>query len=172
MATIKDFARYLIHSYEVYSRSQFDNNSELKLQKLMYLAQRESLALTGKPLFNEPFEGWRHGPVLPQLRFFFFEDYEPYSIDVKNKLTETERYVIDSVVYQYGKYEAWSLADLTHREKCWLKSREGLSSNEIGNNLITYEDIREDAKKVRLYDHVYDMFVDEFEDFTDEVLVL
>lgn len=69
MATLKDLARYLVHSYEIFARSQFDH-SELKLQKLMYFAQRESLALTGLPLFEEPFEGWIHGPVLPQLRFF------------------------------------------------------------------------------------------------------
>ncbi|WP_171336634.1 Panacea domain-containing protein [Enterococcus cecorum] len=171
MATLKDLARYLVHSYEIFTRSQFDH-SELKLQKLMYFAQRESLALTGLPLFEEPFEGWIHGPVLPQLRFFFNEDYKPYDVCEKNKLTETQRYVIDSVVAQYGKYEAWSLADLTHQEECWLKSRKGLLPDETGNRLITYDDIREDAKKVRPYDHIYDMFVDEFDDFTDEVLVL
>lgn len=90
----------------------------------------------------------------------------------KNKLTETQRYVIDSVVAQYGKYESWSLADLTHQEECWLKIRKGLLPDETGNRLITYDDIREDAKKVRPYEHIYDMFVDEFDDFTDEVLVL
>ena len=35
---------------------------------------------------------------------------------------------------------------------------------EIGDRIINLEDIKEDAKKVRLYDNVYDMYYDEFED--------
>ncbi|MFY2152552.1 hypothetical protein ACOSZA_06315 [Mammaliicoccus sciuri] len=43
-----------------------------------------------------------------------------------------------------------------------------MNNNEMGNREITPEDIIEDAKCVRLYDHVYDMYIDEFEDLNEE----
>lgn len=48
------------------------------------------------------------------------------------------------------------------------KSRINLNNNEIGNREITPEDIIEDAKSIRLYNHVYDMYIDEFEDLNEE----
>ncbi|EQA5488631.1 Panacea domain-containing protein, partial [Listeria monocytogenes] len=65
MKDVTLFARYLIHSYESYSRSLFEN-SEMKLQKLIYLAQRQSIALTGEILFQNDIQGWKHGPVVPE----------------------------------------------------------------------------------------------------------
>lgn len=41
--------------------------SPLKLQKLVYFAHGWYLALTGKPLINEPVEAWKFGPVIPSL---------------------------------------------------------------------------------------------------------
>lgn len=41
---------------------------EMKLHKLMYFAQRESLIQTGAPLFNATFYGWKYGPVLKEIR--------------------------------------------------------------------------------------------------------
>ena len=39
-----------------------------------------------------------------------------------------------------------------------------LSAEQNGRKLLDLNDIREDAKKVRPYDHVWDMYYDEFED--------
>ena len=33
---------------------------------------------------------------------------------------------------------------------------------------LSLDDIREDAKKVRPYDHIFDMYYDEFDDAEDE----
>lgn len=41
--------------------------SNLKLQKLVYYAQAWHLAIHGTPLFEEDFEAWVHGPVIPSL---------------------------------------------------------------------------------------------------------
>ena len=49
-----------------------------------------------------------------------------------------------------------------------LEKVELTNNNEIGNREITPEDIIEDAKSIRLYDHVYDMYIDEFEDLNEE----
>lgn len=44
----------------------------------------------------------------------------------------------------------------------WRNARAGLSDGENGNRKLKLEDICEDAKKVRPYDHVWDMYYDEF----------
>jgi len=165
MRSAQEIARLLINRYNEVTQSEF-GSSELKLHKLMYFAQRQSLALTGKPLFRDDFEGWIHGPVLPDLRFFF--DFS-FTVQSDSSLDDTEKYIIDNVISEYGSLAAWALRDLTHEESSWLKSREGLNGNDRGVEIMKLADIYEDAKKVRLYDHLYDMYLDEFEDFEGEV---
>lgn len=167
MSEVKVLARYLVHEYEKYTSSHFEG-SELKLQKLLYLAQRESIALTGEPLFEEKIEGWVHGPVIPEIRFFFENDYSSISNEELSSITEQSKYVIDNVIDQYAKFETWTLRDLTHEEECWKKSRVGLADDEPGSVKIHIEDIKEDALKVRQYDHVWGMYLDEFEDESGE----
>lgn len=163
MTRITELAKYLIKSYETNNNAEFEK-SELKLQKLMYFAQREAIAITGEPLFENQFEGWQYGPVLTELRHFFEEDQSKSVID----LDETSKYIIDNTVTRYGKYETWYIANLSHKETSWKNSRKGLSDNEKGNNLIKLEDIKKDADNVRVYDHLYDMYIDEFEEADEE----
>lgn len=159
-----ELAFYLIDKYESISNIDFGSN-ELKLQKLMYFVQRQSLALTGEPIINENFEGWVHGPVLVSLRNFFDFKSE-FKHDFSN-LSEKDKYIIDNVLYEYGHLEAWKLRNLSHEEHSWKVSRNGLSDDEVGNVPLKIEDIKIDAQKVRLYDHLFDMYIDEFEDFPE-----
>jgi uncharacterized phage-associated protein len=41
--------------------------TQLKLNKLVYIAQGWYLAIKSMPLFNEKIEAWQHGPVIPSL---------------------------------------------------------------------------------------------------------
>ena len=169
MSKTIDVAKYLIYAYEQISNSRFETQ-ELKLQKLMYFAQRESFALTGEALFPSDFEGLVHGPVLVELRYFFEQDYISYNGD-SSAWNETDKYIIESVINKYGQYDAWYLRNLSHEELSWRNSRDGLGDGEIGNKVITKDDIKKDAEKVRIYDHQYDMYLDEFDDFDEEVYV-
>ncbi|MFM1525284.1 MULTISPECIES: Panacea domain-containing protein [Helcococcus] len=167
MISAKDVARYLIFAYEEQTGTQFER-SELKLQKLLYLSQRESFCLTGKKLFKEDFEGWVHGPVITELRFFFDEGYAALKSLDDSKLNVNEMYIVNNVIAKYGMYEAWYLRDLTHEEISWKNSRIGLSGKNHGCKKLKLEDIEEDAKKIRAYDNIFDMYIDEFEDLTPE----
>lgn len=155
-------AQYLIKAYEEITASPF-GDSELTLQKLMYFSQKMSLAFTGDTIFDECFEGWVHGPVLTSLRGYF-DIYEPYSPD-QNNLSDTDKYIIDNTIHEYGKYAAWTLRDMSHSEMAWLKSREGLGEVQYGTKKINIEDIKKDAESIRLYDHQFDMYIDEFDDW-------
>lgn len=169
MPKLKQLARYLVYSYESHTAARFGDN-ELKLQLLLYFAQRECLALVGEPLLEESFEGWEEGPVLPELHFFFEEGYDPFEPLEMKKLTEREQFILDRIVLAYGQYEGWYLADLVRRETAWRKSRTGLAPESAGPKLLELVDIRADAKKVRLYDTLFDVYLDELEEFESEVM--
>ena len=169
MTKLRQLARYLVYSYENHTAARFGDN-ELKLQTMLYFAQRECLALVGEPLFDGNFENWAEGPVLPELHFFFVEGYDPFEPLEMKKLTEREQFILDRVVLSYGQYEGWYLADLTRRETSWSNSRSDPAAESAEPKLLEIADMREDAKKVRLYDPLFDVYLDESEDFEGEVL--
>jgi len=169
MTKLRQLARYLVYSYENHTAARFGDN-ELKLQTMLYFAQRECLALVGEPLFEDSFEDWEEGPVLPELHFFFEEGYDLFEPLEMKKLTEREQFILDRVVFAYGQYEGWYLADLARRETSWRNSRSDPAAESAEPKLLEIADMREDAKKVRLYDPLFDVYLDEFEDFEGEVL--
>ncbi|VED60384.1 Panacea domain-containing protein [Staphylococcus simulans] len=163
-----NIVQYLIIKYQEITGNSLIGD-EMKVHKLMYYAQKTSIALTGNSIIDEEFEGWVHGPVLPSLRGlfeYFVEDSN--SID---DINDTEEYIIENTIYQYGKYATWALRDKSHKEISWIKSREGLKPNERGFKTLSIEDIKKDASKIRLYDYKYDMYLDEFDDFDEEEFV-
>lgn len=169
MPRLRQLARYLVYSYENHAAAQFGDN-ELKLQMMLYFAQRECLAMVGEPLFEESFESWEEGPVLPELHFFFEEGYDPFEPLEMKKLTEREQFILDRIVLAYGQYEGWYLAGLARREASWHRGRPDPAAESAEPKLLELADIREDAKKVRLYDPLFDVYLDELEEFEGEVL--
>lgn len=162
MEKILDIAKFLFDEYKKLSGEAID---EMKLHKLLYFAQREALAITGKPLFRGEMQGWKYGPVSPELRSCFAKD----GLNAKTEEIGPEAaYIAKNVLLEYGSIASWRLSELTHKEISWINAREGLSPEDSGNEVIKLEDIRKDAEKVRPYDHVWDMYYDEFDDLPEE----
>ena len=158
MEKILNVAEYIFKEYYRVTGELID---EMKLQKLLYFSQRETLAILNKPLFNEEFEGWKYGPISREVRTVFTKDgINADTKDIKNE----NKYIINNVILEYGSLASWKLSEISHKEVSWLNSRKDLKDGENGNRKIKLEDIKEDAKKVRPYDHVWDMYYDEFED--------
>ena len=159
MEKIINVAQYIFNEYKRVTEEIID---EMKLQKLLYFSQRETFAILNHPLFNEVFEGWKYGPVSREVRTVFTEDgINAQTEDIKSE----SKYIINNIIQEYGALASWKLSALTHKETSWLNSRKGLKKEENGNVEIKMEDIREDAKKVRPYDYMWDMYYDEFEDY-------
>lgn len=159
MEKIINVAQYIFNEYKRVTEEIID---EMKLQKLLYFSQRETFAILNQPLFNEVFEGWKYGPISREVRTVFTEDgINAQTEDIKSE----SKYIINNIIQEYGALASWKLSALTHKETSWLNSRKGLKKEENGNVKIKMEDIREDAKKVRPYDYMWDMYYDEFEDY-------
>ncbi len=159
MERIVDVAQYIFDEYEAESGEIID---EMKLHKLLYFVQRESFAILNSPMFEEKFEGWKYGPVSRDVRACYTKD--GMYIDSVNELSAENAYIVRSIIAQYGALESWKLSKMSHDEISWKNSRKGLLSDENGSVELKIEDIKEDAKKVRPYDPIWDMYYDEFED--------
>ena len=93
MERIIDVAQYI---YDEYKRQSGEVIDEMKLHKLLYFAQRESLAITNEPLFEEEFEGWKYGPVSREVRTHFTVDGMYYKD--KRTLSAGSAYIVKNVI--------------------------------------------------------------------------
>ena len=152
--------------YDEYKRQSNVSIDEMKLHKLLYFAQRESFAITGAPLFEGEFRGWKYGPVCCDVRKAFSPDG---IVEDTASVSDECAYIVNNVVQEYGALASWKLSEMSHNEISWKNARKGLSEDQNGNRPLSLEDIKEDAKKVRPYDHVWDMYYDEFDDYKDGI---
>jgi uncharacterized phage-associated protein len=109
----------------------------MKLQKLVYFAHGWYLALTGKPLINEPIQAWKFGPVIRSLYHalkaygnspitghvrnntdstFSFGDPEISFVDHGTNERENEQVkeLVKRIWELYGSFSAIQLSNLTH----------------------------------------------------------
>ena len=143
MHDMKTAASYLCGRYEEAYGQKID---EMKLHKLMYFAQRESLIRTGEPLFAAEFQGWRFGPVLPALREVYkANDFAP----LEELELGADQAALDAVFDEYAETDSWNLSLLSHGEICWKRSRKGIAPHESSSNPIPLEDIRADADRMQ-----------------------
>ena len=142
MAETMAVAKYFNKLYVMKHGSNMD---ELKMHKMMYFSQRESLMISGNPLFNDDFQAWRLGPVLLDVRKEYMTG-EPFSGDYGD-LDESERELVESVFNRYDSYSSWSLSTLSHSEYSWLQARQGLSYEDPGKEKMTLSAMKVDAKK-------------------------
>lgn len=162
MEKILNVAQYLMVEYKKMSGEIID---QMKLHKLLYFAQRESFAVTGRPLFDGELQGWKYGPVAPEVRAYFTD--EGIAFPTEEPSIEAA-YILKNVLLEYGPIASWKLSEISHKEISWLNTRIGLGQEDMGNRPLALEDIQKDAEKVRPYDYVWDMYYDEFEDLDEE----
>ena len=135
--------------YDLYQKKYSDEMDEMKMHKLMYLSQRESLMLYDSCLFNEPFYGWKYGPVLKSVRTEYRKDVPYQGVDVK--LSAEEMSLLDKVVERYAGLSSWKLSSLSHAEYSWRRSRRGLKSGENGDVMMDLNAMRVDAAREKAY---------------------
>lgn len=121
--------------------------SAMKLQKLMYYSQAWNLVWEEEALFDEEFQAWANGPVLPSLyarhKGQFKVTNSLFSDNNSENLTPSQKQNIDKVLSFYGNKTAQWLSDLTHQERPWLDARGETAPGERSENVITKAAIHE-----------------------------
>ena len=109
----------------------------MKLQKMLFYVQSWYYKNQGKPLFDDVFCRWNHGPVIPSI-YHEFKNYgadtiktfgstvvpknssaNPFDYDVvvpEINWNDSEALgYIDEAVRVYGPYSGWQLSQMTHQ---------------------------------------------------------
>ena len=162
MDKINDVTQYVFKEYKRVTGKQID---EIRVYRILCFAQRELLAFTDIPLFEGDFKGWKYEPVCKDIRNSIIQDG---IIDATNEISDEAKYVINNIIQQYGTLASSKSSELSHKEQSWKNARVGLSEGDNGNVKLSWDDIRKDTWKVCLYDSMWDMYYDEFE---DEVMI-
>ena len=151
--TPKQLAEY----YIAIANTTGDLLTNLKLQKLVYYTQAWHLAFFDKPIFDDDFQAWVHGPVLADLYHQFKEfRWEP----IKSELGETELKVFnesmngnikeivnDVILKYYYTLTAYQLELSTHNEDPWKNARKGLAIDDSSEKVIEKNDIKSFYRK-------------------------
>lgn len=119
---------------------------EMKLHKMLYLAQRESLIRMGRPLFSENILAWKYGPVVVEVRRAYHSGSIPKSL-MTDGVPHAELDILDYVFNTYAEKNSWSLSRLTHAEYSWQHAREA-DPIENGDCVMPIADISLDARRV------------------------
>lgn len=138
-------------------RANFDGDliSPLKMQKLIYYAYVWVLVNSSKQLFEEKFQAWTNGPVLPSLyqnlkRFGYspindllITDMTDQEIldEIKDNFGINTIEIIEMVYEEYIGKSAFELSAMTHNELPWKKARGELNATENSETELSDEDI-------------------------------
>lgn len=130
-----------------------DSMSPKKLQKLLYYAYSWTLTLENEDaeslnnkLFEEEFEAWVHGPVIPSV----YHDYKEFGF---NNITDKPEEIaifdedVEDILSQvwdiYGEFSGNELEALTHEESPWINARGNLRALDHSKKIISDRDIFE-----------------------------
>lgn len=118
MEDLMNVASYVFNRYKSENGESID---EMKLHKLLYFAQRESLIQNDEPLFDAVFHGWKFGSVLKEIRKAYRDSafYDSVPLDMVERILS----VMDKVFTEYSEKNSWSLDKLTRGEVSWKNSR-------------------------------------------------
>ena len=132
----------------------------IKLIKMLYLADRESLIETGEPITGDRFVSMRHGPVLSRVLDLIKDDcpaedsiWHGYVArkrfdaclvgDTESKqLSDFNRDVLDGVFDAYGCLKEWDVVARTHALPEWKDPGDSITPIEP-EDILRYNDFTE-----------------------------
>lgn len=117
MATALDVANYFLAAQDHCER----DITNLKLQKLCSYAHAISLALLGKPLFDEPLQAWTLGPVIPSVYRKFAEhggniipDTGLSETFAREPFDDEQKFILELTAANYGWIAPFKLSARSH----------------------------------------------------------
>lgn len=123
MRDVYDYAKFLLKQEDTAISNTFDGN--MKLQKLLVLANMVSLAKYGEELFKDKVLAFENGYVVENVRLRYKNDYpnlKKESNSFTPDFTEKEYDVLNCTLGLFGNLSAKELSELTHTFKSWQEA--------------------------------------------------
>ncbi|MFW5555774.1 MAG: Panacea domain-containing protein [Roseburia inulinivorans] len=135
MRDVYDFAKFFMKNGADSRPNTYDGN--MKLQKLLVLADLANIAEYGKPLFDDKVLAFKNGCVIEKVRLRYKNDYVNFKRDseaYQPDFTEREYEVLRLVMQIFGGASARELSDINHTFDFWK------SAFEKGTSATGYHD--------------------------------
>ncbi len=120
MRDVYEYAKYFIKNGADTTPNTYDGN--MKLQKLLMLADLANIAEHGVPLFNEPVLAFRNGCVVEKVRLRYKNDYDSFKRDsdsFDSDFSEQEYEILNLIINVFGKVSARELSKINHTLESW-----------------------------------------------------
>lgn len=145
MESVVKVAAYICKRYQDEFGRLID---EMKLHKLLYFTQRESIIQNSEPMFPEQFLAWKYGPVMLNIRELYAANQ--LTTMPSEQFINNNKSVFDYVFKNYAPKDSWSLSLLSHGELSWKNARKNLAINQNGSEYLKIGDIRKDAERIKM----------------------
>ncbi|SDD75266.1 Uncharacterized phage-associated protein [Dyadobacter soli] len=127
--------------------------TNMKLQKLVFYTQAWHIAVFNQEIFEEDFQAWIHGPVVPSLyeRYKSFQ-WRPIIRDdlnegslrtLENAFSTSMQEILADIIIEYFYKDAFALEQSTHSEAPWRIARGGVAADEPSTNVIDKKTIHD-----------------------------
>lgn len=135
MRDVYDFARFFIKNGADSMPNTYDGN--MKLQKMLVLADLANIAEYGEPLFGDQVLAFKNGCVVEKVRLRYKNDYIGFKHDsdmYQPDFSEREYNVLNLVMDIFGGASAKELSEINHTFDFWrLAFKNGISSTGYHN---------------------------------------
>ena len=163
MKDVYDYAKFFIKNGADSIPNTYDGN--MKLQKLLVLADLANIAEYGEPLFSEQVLAFKNGCVVEKVRLRYKNDYIGFKRDsdvFQPEFSEREYTVLNLIMEIFGKASARELSEINHTFDFWkLAFDNGTDSNgyhdkarSVVNMMSQTEDINRMREIIRAYREV------------------
>lgn len=154
MRDVYDFAKYFLKNGADSLPNTYDGN--MKLQKLLVLANLAYVAEFGELLFSDEVLAFKNGCVVEKVRLRYKNDYNGFYTDSLNyqpDFTENEYSVLNDVMAVFGSATAKELSEINHTFNFWKEAFEkGTDETGFHDKSLSVVDMlsqKEDIEKMK-----------------------
>jgi uncharacterized phage-associated protein len=148
LVAASDVAAYLLWLAAHECEGEPEYLTPLKLQKLLYYVQGWTIAEWGGPMFAEPIEAWKNGPVVRAIHNQYKAKGQSAPIITDpaaprpESLPAEHRALIHSIWDAYKQYSGIALRDLTHAERPYLNTYTPQDPDGRCSKAIEFEELK------------------------------
>ena len=124
-----EVGRHILHLANTKDRKGL---TPMQILKLVYISHGWTLGIHDQPLFGEPVEVWKYGPVVRSV-YQWFGRYRGSVVDAETESVRNsgrtwrseEKDIMAQVFDEYGAWDGWTLSGVTHKEGSpWWQARQ------------------------------------------------
>lgn len=173
MRDVYEFAKYFIKNGADSMPNTYDGN--MKLQKLLVLADLANIAEYGEPLFDDEVLAFKNGCVVEKVRLRYKNDYTGFKKDsdeYQPDFSENEYTILNLILAIFGNASAKELSEINHTFNFWKKAFEnGTDINGYHNKELSVVDIMAQADDVNKMREIICAYRETSQDITAKEII-